>query len=420
MRVRRVVIPTLTLVCMLAQANPAFAMSSEDIAGLVSSSPTVSIEMVEQATEPMVYAANSVVFTDLAGYDWAKDAINAMASKGIIAGVGDNKFAPASNVKLVEFAAMAMRAFGGEDASTTIASEQGNLNEIASQNGSSYWGNSVICAAQKYGLTEKFGTTKEVWEDSASRAEMAYIVMSLAEQMGDEQFSITDGIENNIGDYDKVRSYGNYMSYILKAYSNGILCGVNNNGDYAPDAYAKRAEAAAIIQRLVDPSKRIEVTIKEAPPVTPPTIQEGDNIGKSGVVYPKEGDIGPNGQPITRDKITGVLGFGENTGQKGGIYLGLKSPINGAEIKVGSTAPDSYDNMGGDYIEKNGYVYWYDEWVKIDNTAYAKLGKEHPASNSGIGTKADIYGNITSNSSEAMWEVKSVAGMAMWQPIYHG
>ena len=361
-----------------------------------------------------VYAATAT-FNDLSGYDWAKDAINAMASKGIIAGVGDNKFAPASNVKLVEFAAMAMRAFGGEDASTTIASEQGNLNEIASQNGSSYWGNSVICAAQKYGLTEKFGTTKEVWEDSASRAEMAYIVMSLAEQMGDEQFSITDGIENNIGDYDKVRSYGNYMSYILKAYSNGILCGVNNNGDYAPDAYAKRAEAAAIIQRLVDPSKRIEVTIKEAPPVTPPTIQEGDNIMADGTVYPKEGDIGPNGQPITRDKITGVLGFGNN--QKGGIYLGVKYPTNGAEIKVGSTAADSYDNMGGDYIEKNGYVYWEDEWAKINKVASQKIKKEHPASNSNIGMMADINGNITTNRSEALWEVQNVFGTAMWTKI---
>lgn len=358
-----------------------------------------------------VYAATAT-FNDLSGYDWAKDAINAMASKGIIAGVGDNKFAPASNVKLVEFAAMAMRAFGGEDASTTIANEQGNLNEIASQNGSSYWGNSVICAAQKYGLTEKFGTTKEVWEDSASRAEMAYIVMSLAEQMGDEQFSITDGIENNIGDYDKVRSYGNYMSYILKAYSNGILCGVNNNGDYAPDAYAKRAEAAAIIQRLVDPSKRIEVTIKEAPPVTPPTIQEGDNITATGTVYPKEGDIGPNGQPITRDPVTGVLGFGNN--QKGGIYLGVTLGGNGAKIEVGDTAPDSYDNMGGRYIEMNGYTFWEDEWAMIDKVASQKIKKEHPASNSNIGMMADINGNITTNRSEAMWEVKDVFGMAMW------
>lgn len=43
-------------------------------------------------------------------------------------------------------------------------------------------------------------------------------------------------------------------------------------------------------------------------------------INKS--VYPKEGNI-PNGQPITRDPETGILGFGN--GQKDRMYLGVKA-----------------------------------------------------------------------------------------------
>ena len=66
---------------------------------------------------------------------------------------------------------------------------------------------------------------------------------------------------------------------------------------------------------------------------------------------------------IRDSPITGVLGFGN--GQKGGIYLGLKSLINGNTIKVGSGAYDSYDNMGGDYREYNGYIFWENEWAMI-------------------------------------------------------
>ena len=237
--------------------------------------------------------------------------------------------------------------------------------------------------------------------------------MTIAEQMGEEAFEIKDGIENNIGDYSEVSSYANDMRYILQAYSNGILCGTDDAGSYAPSAYAKRAEAAAIMQRLVDPSKRLKVEIKPAPVL--PTPDE-DNVGASGVVYPKEGDIGPNGKPITRDPVTGVLGFGN--GQKGGIYIGIKSPINGATIEVGDYAPDSYDNMGGRYTEKNGYIFWDTEWGMINQAAQAKLNREHPANSTPVGTKADIHGNIISNgSSPAFYEVIQFADIRTWNPL---
>ena len=168
------------------------------------------------------------------------------------------------------------------------------------------------------------------------------------------------------------------------------------------------------MQRLVDPSKRLEVEIKPAPVL--PTPDE-DNVGESGVVYPKEGDIGPNGKPITRDPVTGVLGFGN--GQKGGIYLGIKSPLSGATIQVGSDAWDSYDNMSGIYTEKNGYIFWGDEWAMIENSAIDKLNREHPVNKTPVGTQADIYGNIVSKGSpEAMFKIGDTFGTPYWSNIY--
>lgn len=357
-------------------------------------------------------AFGAETFTDLTGYNWAKPAIENMAAQGILSGVGNQKYAPAANVTVTEFASMAMRAYGGKDVAVTLSKEQGNLEEIEAVNGN-YWGNTTICAAQKFGLTDRFGLDKGRWSEPATRAEMATIVMTIAEQMGEEAFEIKDGIENNIGDYMEVASYANDMRYILQAYSNGILCGTDDAGSYAPSAYAKRAEAAAIMQRLVDPSKRLEVEIKPAPVL--PTPDE-DNVGESGVVYPKEGDIGPNGKPITRDPVTGVLGFGN--GQKGGIYIGIKSPLSGATIQVGSDAWDSYDNMGGRYVEKNGYIFWDTEWGMINQAAQAKLNREHPANSTPVGTKADIHGNIISNGySPAFYEVVQPADFKAWTPI---
>lgn len=357
-------------------------------------------------------AFGAETFTDLTGYNWAKPAIENMAAQGILSGVGNQKYAPAANVTVTEFASMAMRAYGGKDVAITLSKEQGNLEEIEAVNGN-YWGNTTICAAQKFGLTDRFGLDKGRWSEPATRAEMATIVMTIAEQMGEEAFEIKDGIENNIGDYSEVSSYANDMRYILQAYSNGILCGTDDAGSYAPSAYAKRAEAAAIMQRLVDPSKRLEVEIKPAP-VLP--VPDEDNVMEDGTVYPKEGDIGPNGKPITRDPVTGVLGFGN--GQKGGIYLGVVYPTNGATIQVGSYAADSYDNMGGNYREKNGYIFWEDEWALIEKSAMNKLNREHPANSTPVGTKADIYGNIITNgSSPAFYEVVQPADFKAWTPI---
>lgn len=60
-------------------------------------------------------AFGAETFTDLTGYNWAKPAIENMAAQGILSGVGNQKYAPAANVTVTEFASMAMRAYGGKD-----------------------------------------------------------------------------------------------------------------------------------------------------------------------------------------------------------------------------------------------------------------------------------------------------------------
>jgi len=51
-------------------------------------------------------------FTDLANYDWAKDAIYELKNKGIISGVSQTEFAPASNIKRGDFILILTRMLG--------------------------------------------------------------------------------------------------------------------------------------------------------------------------------------------------------------------------------------------------------------------------------------------------------------------
>ena len=77
-------------------------------------------------------AFGAETFTDLTGYNWAKPAIENMAAQGILSGVGNQKYAPAANVTVTEFASMAMRAYGGKDA----ASESSLRNSVFFTKGS--------------------------------------------------------------------------------------------------------------------------------------------------------------------------------------------------------------------------------------------------------------------------------------------
>ena len=349
-----------------------------------------------------VYADN-VAFTDLSGYSWAEDAINSMASQGILNGVGNGMFAPKSNVTRQEFAAMAIRAFGGENKVNELANEMSlkakfndsslfSLEDMESEYGDN-WSNETIVASQYFtSISSLWGDELEEWQKPADRGEMAFILMTIAESLGTEQFKIKDGIEGVIGDYSSAVSNSQFKTSIIKAYSNGILVGMDNQGNYKPSNLSTRAEAACVMQRLVDASKRKEVVVT-APEdnigVSP--LPDGSNVGKSGIVYPKEGDI-INGVKVTRDPATGVLGLGN--GQKGGIYLGIKSSITGAEIKVGTINPgDGYDNMQGKYTEYKGYIFWETEWNLIQGAGMRKLQAEMP--NPAEGTVADIHGNIT-------------------------
>ena len=223
-----------------------------------------------------------------------------------------------------------------------------------------------------------------------TREKMAMVLVNSAKAIRNEDTTGITFDASKIGDLNQADS--TYRSYIQTAYGMGLLEG--NGKGYQPKSATTRAETCVIVNRLYGYMPRVELKDDDTIIEMPEGIYElpdGSNVGSyTGMVYPAEGMV-INGVKVERDPETGVLGLGGDG--KGGIYLGVASPINGVTIQVGSMAPaDFYDNMGGQYLQKGDYVFWEAEWAKIQGAGMEKLEK---ISNPTEGMVADIHGNLT-------------------------
>lgn len=411
--IKKLVISSMVLLSVVAHANPAFAMSSVEAVDYLSNGSNMTFEMGEIPSNKML-EANDVVadavkrasfegFKDYnkdLGYGklkghWAERDIRTLYERGGISGYPEGDFRANKTITGAELIALILSASNNGD------NLQGNT-----------WSDKIMNRAYELGIVTEADISKADANKPISREKMALILVNSADKILRED---TKGIklvdEAVIADLNNATV--SYRDEIRIAYSLGLLAGTGN-GAYQPKASTTRAEASAIINRLFEYTNRVEVKYTADKPATQTTQQgtytpgvykalpDGSNVGKkTGYIYPAEGLIGPGNKPITRDPLTGVLGFGN--GQKGGIYLGIKYE-NGKQLRVNSTpTPDTIENMGGHYEQRGDYVYWTAEWAKIEGAMVRKLNAEHP--NVADGTLADLHGNILSTKDESNKDV---------------
>lgn len=186
---------------------------------------------------------------------------------------------------------------------------------------------------------------------------------------------------------------------VVMLYRAGIMEGYGSDHSYRAYRSVTRGEAAAYINRLFHPEDRVRFDILPLEDKMEYTAApDGSNVGKiTGTIYPREGDL-YDGKPITRDPVTGVLGYGN--GQKGGIYLGL---LTGYHVQTGEAMYHEIGNylnhrdydegyMGGSYQKRGQYIYFANEWVKIEVAMRNKLDAAYPVA--ADRACADIYGNL--------------------------
>ena len=173
------------------------------------------------------------LFTDLAGFDWAKEYIEKLAEKKIVSGTGEKKFSPERTVTREEFVKLICAAFadGGSE-------YRNNFKDVSASD----WFAPFVARGVEKGIVkgiagDRFGTGLNITREDM--AVMAFKASGLSQKGDSSSFS----------DFSEISEYARDAVAAMKEH--GIITGRGNN-EFAPKAYATRAEAAKIICMLLD------------------------------------------------------------------------------------------------------------------------------------------------------------------------
>ena len=94
-------------------------------------------------------------------------------------------------------------------------------------------------------------------DKAATRAEMAYIFSRTSVPILLYYFSVNGYSPNTVNSLPDVNSETPYHKEIITLYMAGVLTGNDDEGTFSPDSDITRAEAAAIIIRVIMPGTRV-------------------------------------------------------------------------------------------------------------------------------------------------------------------
>ncbi len=157
----------------------------------------------------------------------------------------DNGFAPNAEVTVAELLTLSARIH---------AAYAGDI--IEDEEDPSLWYFPYILYLQEKGALDE---SVVGWQNPATRAQLAAIfALSLPEECYDglNDALVDEGYASG-GYIADVTAFTPYQSQILWMYRQGLLSGMDERGSYWPDKTTTRAEVAAVVTRIVDPSLRI-------------------------------------------------------------------------------------------------------------------------------------------------------------------
>ncbi|MDG0814527.1 S-layer homology domain-containing protein [Cohnella rhizosphaerae] len=175
-------------------------------------------------------------FDDIQRYVWAQQAIEQMASRGIIQGTTAETFNPGSAIKRADFIVLLVRTLGLK------AEAAGNFADVAA---GAYYAEAVA-VAKALGITQGTGANQFKPSQSISRQEMM-VLIDRAMQAGGR--SLADGA---VSDLDRFKDGGAIPGYAQQSVANLVKSGLvqGKAGGIDPTGQATRAEIAVLIERL--------------------------------------------------------------------------------------------------------------------------------------------------------------------------
>lgn len=199
----------------------------------------VSIALAVTMMSTTAFAAKAE-FTDVPANHWASQSITAMADKGIMSGVGNNLFAPSSTLTGAEFVTMIVRHFYEDKLGA----------------GGEKWYDQFMTVAEQEGILAGTSITAE---GVINRYDMAQLMYNVLKAEGIATTSLPD--TSKVADWASVPAA--YKDAVSVCYNMGMLSGTDSKGTFNGNGKMDRAQAAVVMDRL------IEVCGSSSTPITP-------------------------------------------------------------------------------------------------------------------------------------------------------
>ena len=186
--------------------------------------------------------AAGAAFADVAPDAWYAADVSDVQRYGILQGVGDNRFNPQGTMTLAEAITMASR---------TRAYSRGET--IPAGRSSTLWYQPYVSDAAEAGICARgeFGTG---YGAPCSRLIMAKLFDRVLPE-GTKAKRNTVSVLPDLPNTPANRS-------VYSLYEQGVLTGSDEYGTFLPDSSVTRAEAAAILNRVLDPARRRTFTLR--------------------------------------------------------------------------------------------------------------------------------------------------------------
>lgn len=189
-----------------------------------------SISYSPQTATPNTPVVPDGSFTDLNSAEWAREAIEALSDKGVVAGYADGSFGPNNNITRNEFISIIVRAFGLMDETAVYDFTDGDA---------SAWYAQAIASAKKAGILAGYADGSFGDGSLVTREDMAAFIYRMGKVEKAEGKTFADAAD--IADYAK--------EAVDSLATAGIINGMDEE-NFVPKANATRAQAARIIYMI--------------------------------------------------------------------------------------------------------------------------------------------------------------------------
>ena len=183
-------------------------------------------------------------FTDVPSNAWYANDVASVQQYGIINGTGNGKFSPNGTLTLAQAITMAARTYAHINCETIPTEED------------STWYAPYLRYADEKGICSmgEFGGN---YNGDCSRFTMALLFERVVP-------AGTDMMRNEVYELPDLQ-YNTYTYPVFHLYQLGVLTGSDKYGTFHPDKSITRAETAAILHRVLEPSARKTVTLLSVP-----------------------------------------------------------------------------------------------------------------------------------------------------------